>query len=372
MVAHCAGMIDLIALPVWIGVLITHYRFDPQQAGAMITSFLISVVLASLVVAPRFQRLPTRPVAVIGFAVAATGFGLASQTADFYSLALLHALCGLGVGAALSVTHGTVARSERPHRLFAIVGIALGVFAVVFFGVAPQLIAANSGAVLFVIFSLVMVIAALAALLAFPSPAKSTAVEAHATRAPLPAAVWAGIGGIACMALVQAMTFGFLEQVGIDHGFARQDVNGVLIALGLVNLLPAALAALLEKRWLARNVLLAAPLLQAALCLLVMTSSSFLPYAMAASVFAAVLIFSHTFAFGLIAKLDVTGRALAATPAMVMTGAAIGPVLAGTLVKAFGYTSLAQIAVLIAAVAAFLFSRLPSGATPISAKDVTV
>ena len=34
MVAHCAGMVDLVALPVWVGTLISHYRFDPQQAGA--------------------------------------------------------------------------------------------------------------------------------------------------------------------------------------------------------------------------------------------------------------------------------------------------------------------------------------------------
>ena len=32
MVAHCAGMVDLVALPVWVGTLISVYRFDPQQA----------------------------------------------------------------------------------------------------------------------------------------------------------------------------------------------------------------------------------------------------------------------------------------------------------------------------------------------------
>jgi len=46
---------------------------------------------------------------------------------------VLHALGGLATGAALSVTHGTIARAGNPHRLFAIVGIALGVFAVAFF-----------------------------------------------------------------------------------------------------------------------------------------------------------------------------------------------------------------------------------------------
>ena len=307
--------------------------------------------------------------AAAGFAVSAAGFGLASASVDFTTLAVLHALCGLGTGAALSITHGTIARSERPHRLFAIVNMALGVFAVLFLGIAPQVIAALGGQALFIVFGTVMAWAALVSLLAFPSSPSSSfststaapVAPAHPS-APMPAVVWFGIVGIACMTVVQAMTFSFLERVGSEHGFERQAINGVLIALGLVNLFPAGFAALLEKRWPARNVMLAGPVLQAGLCALIMTSTAFMPYAAAASVFAAVLIFVHTFAFGLIAKLEPSGRALAATPAMVMTGSAIGPILGGTLVKLFGYGSLGLAALAIAALTVTAFTRLPSSA----------
>jgi predicted MFS family arabinose efflux permease len=70
------------------------------------------------------------------------------------------------------------------------------------------------------------------------------------------------------------------------------------------------------------------------------------------------MIFTHTFAFGMLARIDRTGRAVAATPAMLMTGAAIGPVLGGTLVKQSGYGSLGIAAVLIAVAAVLCFSRL--------------
>jgi predicted MFS family arabinose efflux permease len=365
MVAHCAGMVDLVALPVWVGALITHYRFDPQQAGGLATLFLVGAVVASVLLAPRLLRLRARAVAAAGFAASAVGFGLASASADFTTLAVLHLLCGLGTGAALSITHGTIARSERPHRLFAIVNIALGVFAVFFLGITPQIIAALGGQALFIVFGTVMAFAALVSLLAFPSPpAAAPGAPGAPARAPspMPSAVWFGIVGIACMTVVQAMTFSFLERVGSEHGFERQAINGVLIALGLVNLFPAGFAALLEKRWPARNVMVAGPLLQAGLCALIMSSTAFMPYAAAASVFAAVLIFVHTFAFGLIAKLEPSGRALAATPAMIMTGSAIGPILGGTLVKWFGYGSLGIAAAIVAAVAVFCFSRLPSAA----------
>ena len=63
---------------------------------------------------------------------------------------------------------------------------------------------------------------------------------------------------------------------------------------------------------------------------------------------------------GLLARLDPSGRAMAATPAMLMVGAAIGPILGGTLVKLFGYGSLGVAALVIAAVAVFCFSCIPS------------
>src|SRR5690606_8200253 len=193
------------------------------------------VVVSSLALAPRIQRLPGRLVASVGFGIAALAFFGSSSTTEYAQLAMFHAIAGLAAGAALSVTHGTIARSANPHRLFALVGIALGVFAVVFLGGVPQLIAAHGGAVLFRIFAAVMALGAVAALLAYPAPQLAVA-EAHVALPPLPRIVWFGMAGIACMTLIQAMIFSFLEGVGAERGFERGAINGVLIALGLVNL----------------------------------------------------------------------------------------------------------------------------------------
>lgn len=359
MVGHCAGMVDLVALPVWVGTLISVYRFDPQQAGLLATLFLAGAVVASLFLAPFFQVIPGRLVATVGFAGAAVGFAAASTTTQFSILALLHAASGVAAGAALSVTHGTIARSHNPHRMFALVGMALGVFAIVFLGGTPVLVAKLGGPVLFQVFAGVMAVGAMTAALAFPAPeAVVNTAASSASLKPLSAAVWWGIAGIAAMGLVQSMTFSFLERVGSDRGYGLQAVTGVLIALGVVNLFPAVLAAVLEKRWAARSVLLAGPALQALLVVVIMNSSVFAPYAAAAAVFAAVMIFTHTFAFGVLARLDPSGRALAATPAMLMFGAAIGPILGGTLVKTWGYGSLGVAALVIDGLAVYAFARI--------------
>jgi predicted MFS family arabinose efflux permease len=363
MVAHCAGMVDLVALPVWVGTLIGRFGMDPQQAGLLATLFLVGAVLASSALAPVFHRLPSRAVAAAGFGVAAGGFWLASGTAGFARLAVCHGLAGIAAGAALSVTHGTIARSANPHRLFAWVGAALGVLAVGFLGATPPLVERLGGPALFVVFAGVMAVAAVVSLFAFPVPdvAEGT-TGAAAAMAPMPRAVWFGIAGVACMGLVQSMTFSFLERVGTDRGFGLAAITTVLVALGIVNLFPAPLAAALERKWCARRVLLIGPVLQALLVAVIMNSPSFLPYAAASSVFAAVMIFTHTFAFGLLAQLDRSGRAMAATPAMLMTGAAIGPILGGTLVKGFGYGALSVAALFIGTLAVACFLRIPAPA----------
>lgn len=57
------------------------------------------------------------------------------------------------------------------------------------------------------------------------------------------------------------------------------------------------------------------------------------------------IIFTHTFAFGLIARLDPSGRATAGTPAMLMVGSAVAPLVgwyAG--VEAIGYAAIVLVA----------------------------
>lgn len=375
MAAHCAGMVDLIALPVWIGTLVQHYRLDPQQAGALATCFLVGAVLASITLATRFQRLSPRWVATGGYAVSAACFALLTQPQSYGGMAALHGLGGLAAGLSLSATHGTIARSHNPHRRFAMVGVALGVFAVLFMAVVPGWVATHGGPRLFAVFGGVMALAALVCAVAFPAPERDLGPTddpaGKAAAARIPAAVWFGIVGVSAMALVQSMTFSFLELVGHARGYAPAQITGVLVVLGMVNLLPAGLAALLQRRWPARRVLLAGPLLQALLAAVIMGAPDFMAYALAASVFAAVMIFTHTFAFGLMARLEPSGRAMAATPAMLMVGAALGPVLGGTLVKTAGYPSLGLAAVLIGALALWCMSRLPAAtAFPLTPETV--
>lgn len=357
--AHVVGMVDMVALPVWIGTLMQYYRYSPSQAGITVTLFLLGVVLSSGIFAPRFNRLPKRAAAAGGFAVAAGAFYVASlqpvDVASFGTLAGLHMLAGTGVGCALTFTHGCIGRSGNPHRLFAVVNIALGFFALAFLGGVPQILQHTSASVLFTLIAASLGLAALVCALAFPTldhPAGiSPPAVAPAVPMRIPRAAWFVIGVVACLTLNQAMVFSFVERIGAERGFGMDRVNGVLIALGLVNLLPGALAAWLQTRWSPVVVGIAGPIGQALLAVTISSTLSFAPYAVAASSYVFMVIFTHNFLFGMLSRLDPSGRSAAATPAMMMMGSCIGPVLGGVIAQGFGYSGLGWAACAVAAVA---------------------
>lgn len=388
MVAHVAGMVDLVALPVWIGTLMSHYGIDAQRAGGTVTLFLGGVVVSSAFFGPRFDRLPVRATARLAYLLACAIFVSLAFVRAPLVLAVLHAGAGACVGCGLSLVHGSFGRSPNPHRMWAIAGLSLGIFAIVFLGGAPLVVQHFGGAALFVLFALLMGTAALAAWVAFPrlerpapsawgasgapdapnagSPVESGNRGAIAASASVPAveagpasaaAVRFAILGVVCMSLTQSMLFSFVERIGIERGFGSERVIAVLIAIGFVNLTPAVLAALLQYRLSARAVAVAGPIAQAALAFLLTHSTGFAPYAVAASLLVFVMIFAHTFVFGLIAAADPSGRAVALTPAMLMTGSALGPLVGGTLVVHSGFESLGYAVAVIATVAALSFVR---------------
>lgn len=342
LLGHCAGMLDLVGLPVWVGAnLIGFYGFDPQKAGLLATVFLLSAVIASLVLAPHFGRMSAKTVTVVGYAVAALAFvGLATWAGnDYPTMLVLHAIGGLGAGSALTKVDGTLGRSDNPHRMFAYAGVSVAVFGILVLGSGPVIIAKAGGAALWLVFAAVMGLAALVALLAFP---QVPAVRPHpeGTVGRISRHVWFGIVGMSILCMAHSMIFPFVERMGIDRGYAAGLVAGVLVSIGFANLVPSPLAAVLEKRLRPERAIVGGTLFHVVLVLLVTQVPRLEVYVPLVAILTTPLLFVHTFLFGLIARLDPTARAAAATPAMLMIGSAIGPALGGTLLVASGYSGL--------------------------------
>jgi len=356
-VGHCAGMIDIVALPVWVGiVLIGQYGLDPQGAGALATLFLGAVVASSLFFSPRIRSIRGTVAAPVGFAIAAAGFLALSTTRDYGAMVALHLLCGLAVGCSLSFTHSTIGSSANPHRLIAVGFTALSVVSLAFLGGVPRLVTATGGASLFLVLAAIMLVAALIAAWGFPTQRGSISHESgFAAQVPLTRGVWFAMVGTSFMTMNNAMMLSFLEPVGAARGFGQEQVMAVLLAVGLVNLFPGMLAAIFESRISARVVMLTGPVLQGLFGVMLTHATLFPAYAVAGALCPAVLIFAHTFVFAFLARNDPSTRAVAATPVMAMAGSALGPIIGGVAAQQLGYESIGMVVAAAAALGTVCF-----------------
>jgi predicted MFS family arabinose efflux permease len=347
MTAHCAGMVDLIALPIWIGTLVANYHFDEQMAGGLVTLFLLGATAASLIFAPLFQYLNPRVFVILGFTLACPAFLLSANNSSFMVLAILHAVGGFCSGGALSLTHGTMGRSNNPHRIFAFAGLAIGIFGIIFMASSLNIIQTFGGTALFIILATIMGIAAVCTALFFPKIERENLtqqVQELSQSSKFSKYIWLCILGIALLAMTQSMTASFFERIGVARGFSQDQIAATLIIYGIVCIFPAPLAVFLQKRFDPLIVICIGPIFQGIFSFLVTHTDNYLVYTSAGGLMVFTILFTHTFAFGFLARIDPTSRAVAGTPAMLMFGAAIGPILGGTLVKFFDFGAIGVMA----------------------------
>lgn len=356
LITFVAGMIDLVVLPLWITGLINSSGFSAQQAGATVSAYIFGVLVANFICGPIFMRLSGRFTVAAGFFVTSISFLSLCVVHGFVFYILAHLVGGLGAGAALSCVNGTIGHSKNPHRLFAVVNIGVGVFGILFFAIMPKLISVHGVQALFLLLSLVTALSVLAALIGFPS------IENNQKR-PQPAGLqlnWSvrlfSFSGVAFMTVAQSMIFSFLQKAGQIHGFSASDIGKILTVSAIINLLAPLGAKMLQYRLPAIAVAVVALLLHGCASLVVCDSGDFVWFAIAGGSLVFLVIFGHIFIFGFMSRIDPSGRLPALTPAMLMTGTAIGPILAGVVVQTSGYTALGLVAACFAWLSALTYA----------------
>lgn len=364
-IIQCACMIDLAAIPLWVGTLMESFGFDARQAGTLASLYIASAVVGGLATAPLFSRMRSgRIIATVGLALAAACFFGLTQASGFTEMAVLHALAGLSVGPALAVTEGTIGRSGNPHRLFALTAVSLSLTAAGFLAIMPSFIRDMGGVLFFQVICAILALGSVTALLLFPASAKAPALEGKPDAATLkvPASAWAGVAGLFFMSLVYSMTMSFVERVGDFRDYGPAFITTVISVMAFIKLFPAAIAGLLEHKIKPKTVLLAMPVVQAICCAAIFAVPSPAVYAVAACAFIGTLIFSHVFAFGLISRIDLSGRSVAASPSVMLAGSAVGPILGGTVISAAGYAAVGLIGPIVGVLALIAFRRIDQDA----------
>ncbi|NUX59474.1 hypothetical protein [Paraburkholderia youngii] len=116
-------------------------------------------------------------------------------------------------------------------------------------------------------------------------------------------------------------TFSFYQRICMARGLRYgQSWTCVLVLYGIVTLFPSPIAALLEWKLNATTVISVMPLLLAVFAIDITDTAGFSVYSASGALLGFTILFAHTYASGLRARLDPSARAIGGTAAMLMVG----------------------------------------------------
>jgi predicted MFS family arabinose efflux permease len=292
-------------LPLLIGSLIDGFGLDEVGAGILGSLELGGLAIASLLLAPRVDRMSRRHLAIYGAIAACAGHGLSALADSFPELVFARIAAGLGEGAAIAAANSAAASARDPDRLFAQASVLGG-----------------------------LIFAAALVLLPY-------AIEPWGHSGGFGAVVGISILCIPFLFSVgQGAIWAFSERIGLTIGFSREEVGLALGVTTLGGLVGGVIAAVLGTRG-GRPTLLAVGLGAnvVATWMVVIAGSSGL-YLAGLLAWAIAFFFALPYLLGTAAALDSLGRWTAAAAGISAVGVAIGPAAAGLMVGDSGYPAL--------------------------------
>jgi hypothetical protein len=368
--ANSVGFSASTAVPLWVGSAGAHLGFPAWGAGAVATGQLACAALLNAATPWLFRTAHLRTLAFAGAAVGMLGNGLAwlGSSSVFVAGCLL---CGAGFGVLLNVTNRLVAGSNAPQRGYAIVQLVEVLFCIGFFLGVP-LVTERFGTLS--IFAVLAALCAVVFLLLAGVPVGATGGSKAAARddalvstevgaAQLnPSGTPPNLGAAAVSLCAAALLFaGYssvsssLVSIGAAVGLSTLWV-GRIMALGLFSSLAGAMFA----RGLGERAGLLLPLLAGAAVLgsdiLVVTlGGGAATFIGGAIVMFIGIVFLLPYIYALLAGLDRAGRWASIAPGFILTGAALGPGVAGVVARGVDFTALGYVASVCIAAAMSLF-----------------
>jgi predicted MFS family arabinose efflux permease len=345
------GLVPQVS-PLMISGLMAGLSLSERDAGLVTSVELLALAATAIAIVPIMQRVTFRRICLIAVALA-----VIAQCASIFSTSLaevtvMRALAGVGTGALYAVSLSVVAaRSVNPDKVYSYFQFVWALGSVALFAIGGQLTAAFAQRGIFALMvGLTLALAPMLMLIPNAQAKTAAAAAAPANRAS-PALGIMTLVAIGLCLVSSGAIYAFVGPLGARAGLDTNAVGYVLTIATLCGLAGAGAATALNLKWgrmiPISVVFLGYTLVVTVLCL----SHNAIAYVATVIVFLAIYYFSMPYLFGLAAALDRTGRWAAAAGSAFLLGCAAGPLFAGTMIEAVGYTGLAVACVAILLVA---------------------
>ncbi len=321
-----------------IGAMVASLGATAGQAGQVATIELACVSIASFVTSRLLVRFSIRQVLFAGVTVTALANALTVAFQDIHLLLAWRGLGGLGEGVVIAGLMGLAGRSKNPEMTFGLINGSIGIGLTVVSFVIPWAI---NGYGLGGAYSLYLAFGLLAfgALPFVPrgEGLNGTPADGAAPQESLGLLGWLPLFGLGLLFLGHNALMAFAERIGNGIGLQIDQV-GIAIAIGgLLTIIGPISAGMVGARYGSlKPVLVFIALLVAAAYVLATVSSASVFFAVV-PVFMLLPLTLMPFFLGGLAALDPSGRLVAANPAFVTMGGAIGPVIGGYIADVSGF-----------------------------------
>ncbi len=356
------GYLGLTLAPMWIPAVAAAPGSSESAAGIVASLQFACFGISSLATAwliPRFER---RHLAIFGLLLAALSDGGSYLSHGIVSIAICRSLSGLGEGFLLAAVNATAAaNSNSPQRSFAVMSFVLVGLAALGFIATPfaKEVLGPSG-----VFGLMAIMRLPGIPLLLLLPRHGTVAIATRRGALSGVALWVLIAYSLFMT-GQLSVYSFLEPLGAAQGLSLRAISLVLALGALLTTVGPVVAGWVGTRYGMHWPLIFGLTTTGLSALLFLAPFNVLAFASGDILFNMIAQFCIVYFLSLLAALDRTGRAVAASSAFMSLGITVGPVVGGLSIRSLGLASVSLVAVILHLAAAAVLSanlrRLPRG-----------
>jgi predicted MFS family arabinose efflux permease len=343
------GEVFIYLVPVLLGSVVDSFTLQEGTGGIIIALEIGASSLSAIGFSAVFHRLPLRRIGVLAVLIVI----LCDLTSAFVHtlevFILLRVLAAFGAGALFAIANALAARTGNPEKTYALIGLVV-------------ILAATLGFMLLTYaiqhFGPQFAFAALAALSCLGAPFvwwmprrldDTQEASPNLYRLSRQKVAIAMYLGILFLYVGQNAVWVFVERIGGSIGLPLAEISTILILNGFLALLGPFAAHRLGTRVGRVIPILGAMLLQIAMILWLAYSIEQISYGASLIILSLAYVFVIPYMRGVMASLDLSGKLVGASTAIVTVGSALGPAMGGIILNANGsYSSIAW-------VSAFLF-----------------
>ncbi len=346
---------SIVIAPLLVSVVITGFELSGDQAGFVMSSELLATAVVSFLIASRLLKYSRRHLSIVGAMTMVIACVLSMLISELPFLYLSRVLMGIGAGLVLASSNSCVASAANPDRLYACVVLATGITHLLLLSAGPVLTDnwSYAGAYGMQAGFTLLLLPFLFLLPHFPSGKPKVNAADQATS-------YSRIHSYAISAALvlffahNGAVWAFSQEIGRRTGMTDQQIGLILGITGFICLLGAVAAAILSTRIGRLKPLLAGIITCLILGITITLTNNAIVYTISQTFYQAAMFFTVPYLFGLAAKLDSYGRVMALAAGGMTFGSALGPAIAGFLIEAGGYKSVALFILIAIALVIFL------------------